>query len=57
MSREMGLVEATGVSNVRSTNVVCGGTCVKRVFLMEELLTLRGVFQGGLEIEVGDQSM
>src|SRR6266436_2383348 len=55
-SRGMGMEEGIGVSNARSTNVVRGAICVKRGFRWLSLV-LCGVFQGGLQVEVGDEAM
>src|SRR5882762_3274356 len=66
VSRAMGMEEAIGVSNDRSTTVVRGIRGVKRVFgicsdstdaFQRRLLMLRGAFQGGLQVEVGDETV
>src|SRR5580700_291599 len=57
VSRGMGVEEAISVSNVRSTNVVRVARGVKWVFGIGLASTFRGVFESGLEIEVGDEAM
>src|SRR6266481_9799372 len=66
VSRAMGVEEAIGVSNARSTNVVRGIRGVKRVFgicsdptkgFQRRLLVLCCALQGGLQVEVGDETV
>src|SRR5258705_10214609 len=65
-SRGMGVEEAIGVSNARSTNVVRGIRGVKREFgicsdptkgFQRRLLVLCCALQGGLQVEVGDETV
>src|SRR5260370_39867559 len=62
----MGVEEGIGVSNGRSTNVVRGIRGVKRVFgicsdptkgFQRRLLVLCCALQGGLQVEVGDETV